>query len=158
MSSVYKHGASHFVYNSHLSQNQRTLIFTLNFMYGKCSEFLSTFLFFLNFSAWNLASRFFIQYLPKQQTEKTLIRLLWHLLEQSDLSLHCLSRHFSPVTSVQNFRTFTITYVPLGLVGPHINGMQINKGPYSPDLLQAPLPGTLVLLGPETFHAFISIM
>ena len=37
---------------------------------------------------------------------KTLIRLL--LRKQSDLGLHCLLRPFSKVSSVHNFRTFTL--------------------------------------------------
>ena len=74
---------------------------------------------------------------------------------RNSLSLHCLSRHFPPVTSVQNFRTFTFSYVPLGLVG-HIHGMQINKGPYSPDFLQAPLPGNLAPRLCNFFHAQLS--
>ena len=30
--------------------------------------------------------------------------------KQSDLDLHCLSRHFGQATSVRNFRTFTIQF------------------------------------------------
>ena len=48
----------------------------------------------------------FTKCLSEYQTGKTLIRLL--LQKQSDLGLHCLSIPFWQVTSVQNFRTFTV--------------------------------------------------
>ena len=41
--------------------------------------------------------------------DQYLIRLL--LQSQSDLGLHCLSRPFCQATSVQNFRTFTVSGV-----------------------------------------------
>ena len=40
------------------------------------------------------------------QTVKTLTRLLHQ--KQSDLSLHCLSRHFWLVNTARNFRSFTV--------------------------------------------------
>ena len=36
--------------------------------------------------------------------------------EQSDLSLHCLSKHFCQATHVRNFRTFTAIIIKLS---PH---------------------------------------
>ena len=51
------------------------------------------------------------KWLSKWQTGKTLIRLL--LQKQSDLGLYYLSRLFWQGTSVQNFRTFTITLDPV---------------------------------------------
>ena len=47
----------------------------------------------------------------REQTGKTLIRLFLH--NQSDLSLHCVSRPFRQANSVQNLRTATVTHINL---------------------------------------------
>ena len=47
--------------------------------------------------------------LVRTANRKTLIRLL--LQKQSGLGLHCLSRLFWQDASVQNLRTFTVSYV-----------------------------------------------
>ena len=75
-------------------------------MYGKCSKISNTFLSHLK--CW-LSRLEFIKHLSEEQTGEILIRL--HLQKQSDLGLHCLSRHFWQTISVRNFRKFAVSQI-----------------------------------------------